>query len=182
MSDDERRGGARRAVSRGLLVLVMFVLGGAGLGVLWAQVVWTPAMGRVSDGAWLPFDERALSMETGGTSTYVVVAALGGLALGVLAALLSTRVELVVLAALLVGSAAAAYVMWRVGTGVGPMDPAVLARTAADGTELPSDLAVAGASPFLSLPVCALVGLAAVYFIAPEAGRAQHRPSASARG
>ncbi len=164
-------GGLRRAVGRGALVLAMFLLGGAGLGALWAQVVWTPAMGRVSSGSWLPFDERALSMQTGGTSTYVVVAAVGGLVLGVLAALLSTRAELVVLVALIIGSAGAAYVMWRVGIDLGPVDPVILARTAPDGTELPSNLTVAGASPFLSLPVCALAGLAVVYFLSPDAGR-----------
>ncbi len=173
-------GGLRRATGRGLLVLAMFPLAGAGLGVLWARVVWSPAMGRVSSGSWLPFDERALSMQTAGTSTYVVVAAVGGLVLGVLAALVSTRAELVVLVALLVGSTAAAYVMWRVGTDLGPVDPVVLARTAPDGTELPGDLAVAGASPFLSLPVCALVGLAVVYFLSPDAGRGQE-PSLTAR-
>ncbi|WP_411283002.1 hypothetical protein [Lapillicoccus sp.] len=163
-------------VRRPLAVLVGLVLAGALLGVLWSELVWTPPPGTVQGGQWFPLDERALSQQTGGTSSYVLVAAAGGLVLGVLAAMAGTRRELVTLAAVLVGGALAAYVMWQVGTWLGPADPAAVAAGEPDGTSVPGALVVEGATPFLALPTAALAGLAAVFFLSPAAGRSESAP------
>lgn len=156
---------------RVLAVVLAFVVGGAAAGLAWVEVVWTPARGVVQDGRWFPADERALAMTTGGTSTYVAVAAVTGLLLGVLSAVLAARLELVVLVTVLVGSAAAAYLMWQVGVWLAPPDPAAAAATAADGTRLPGALVVTGATPFLALPAGALAGLTGVFLASPAAGR-----------
>jgi len=163
-------------VLRPVGVLVAFVVLGAGLGALWSEVVWSAPPGVVDQGRWFPLDEQALAMQTGGTSTYVAIAAIGGLVLGILAAVVGTRAELLTLGAVLVGSVAAAYVMWQVGTLLGPPDPAVLARQAADGAPLPGELTVVGTTPFLALPVTALAGLAAVFFLSPDAGHRKSTP------
>lgn len=178
-----RPGPSRRALLlRGLALLLSFPAAGVLLGLLWVDVVWSPGEGQVSSGAWYPLDERALSMQTDGTSSYVLVAAIGGLVLGLLVALLSTRAELVGLAVVVVGGALAAYVMWAVGTGMGPADPMSLAKDAQDGTRLPSALTVQGASPFLVLPVVALGVLAITFFLSPEAGRAKSGVAADQAG
>lgn len=166
----------RTAAPRPLGVLAAFGLVGAGLGALWSEVVWSAPVGVVQQGRWFPLDERALAMQTGGTSTYVAIAAVGGLVLGVLAGLVAARAELLVLGAVVLGSAVAAYLMWQVGTLLGPPDPVGAARGAVDGTRLPGELTVEGSTPFLSLPVAALTGLAAVFLSAPGAG---HRKSTS---
>ena len=164
MSTRSRR---RRLVRPALLVLA-FVLVGAGLGVLWAQVVWSPPQGRISAGTWYPLGERALSAQTGGTSTYVALAALGGLVLGGVSAWAASRAELLVLAAVVVGGALAAWLMWQVGTALGPPDPDSV--SAADGTRLPGALTVAGVSPFLTLPTVALGVLTVALLVWPSSG------------
>lgn len=171
-----------RGAWRPLAVLVGLVLAGAVLGVVWGQLVWTPPPGTVQGGQWFPLDERALSLQTRGTSSYVLVAAAGGLVLGVLAALVGTRHELLTLLAVVLGGALAAYVMWQVGTWLGPADPAVVAADAPDGTSVPGALTVAGATPFLTLPATALAGLAAVFFLSPDAGRAESTPRTPSAG
>ena len=160
----------RRRLRRPTLVLAAFVVSGVVLGVLWAEVVWTPPQGRVTDGAWYPAGEQALSAQTGGTASYVLLAAAGGLVLGLLSAWAATRAELLVLGAVVVGGALAAYLMWQVGVLLGPPDPASLAASATNGTRLPGSLAVAGASPFLTLPTIALAVLAVALLVWPSAG------------
>lgn len=172
----------RTTVTRVAGVLVGFVVAGALLGVLWAEVVWTPATGRVVQGRWVPTDEESLAMLTGGTSTYVAVAAVGALVLGLAAALLAARVELGVLVAVLVGSVAAALLMWWVGTALGPPDPATAARSAEEGARLPGPLTVSGVSPFLVWPGVALTALTVVFLASPEAGRREAGLSGSERG
>ena len=54
-------------------------------------------------------------------------------------------------------------------------DPVALARSAPDGTRLPGTLVVTGASPFVALPVGALVALVVVFFGLGRPGR--RRPS-----
>ncbi len=166
-----------RSLVRAVGVVLVFAVVGVLLGVLWVEVVWSPALGQVSKGTWYPFDERSLSRETAGTSSYVLVAGIGGLVLGLLAAAVSARAELVVLAAVVVGGAVAACLMWWVGTTLGPADPATLAASVREGTELPGDLSVDGLSPFLVLPTTALAALATVWFLSPEAGRGKSRPA-----
>lgn len=161
---------------RPLAVLVGLVVGGALLGVVWVELVWTPPPGLVRGGQWIPLDERALSLQTRGTGSYVLVAAAGGLVLGVLAAIVGARQALLTLAAVVVGGALGAYVMWQVGTWLGPADPADVAAGAADGTSVPGALTVEGVTPFLALPTAALAGLSAVFFLLPAP---RHRESAS---
>ena len=58
----------------------------------------------------------------------------------------------------------ATWVMLRVGTALGPADPATVAADAKDGTEIAMNLTVEGRSPFLALPAGALLGLVVVFF------------------
>ncbi|MCW2816168.1 MAG: hypothetical protein JWN84_3623 [Nocardioides sp.] len=173
---------ARRAwrglVVENVVVVVVFALAGAGAGWFWER--WaTPAAGVVLEGAWrlgfrvegdfLTGDSTSFQRAFGVIGTYAVVCAVVGLVLGVLAALLCRRSELVTLVAVLLGSVVAAFVCYRVGLALGPPDPAVAARTAENGTVLVGDLSIDRRSPFVVLPLVALLSLASTYFLTTSA-------------
>lgn len=149
------------AARRMLLVLVAYAVTGALAGVVW-EWVWTPPTG-VALGQEFLLDGGGLRSEFSGTALYVVVGTLAGLLLGVAVALLAERHELVTLAAVLVGSMLAGWLMLRVGTALGPPDPEPLARAAEDYTPIQDQLRVSGHSPFVAFPGGALVGLIVIF-------------------
>lgn len=150
-----------RAASQVVAVIALFAVGGALAGVVW-EWLWTPQSGVVVEGEWL-LDTEALRADFSGTALYVLVAAVTGLLLGTLAAMLFDRHEIATLVAVAAGSALAAWLMWRVGQSLDPPDPHLVARTAKDGTRVPGRLEVAGRSPFTALPAGALLGLIVVF-------------------
>ncbi len=161
----------RSALPHLALVLLLFAVGGAVAGVVW-EWVWTPPVGMVADGRWL-LDADGLRDDVSGTALYIVVAAVAGLLLGVLAGLLPHPAELVTLAGVVVGSALAAWVMLEVGQALGPVDPRDLAADAGEGALLPGRLTVSGWSPYVAFTTGALVGLLVVLV-----GITRHPPKA----
>ena len=152
----------RRLLVQPALVLVALALAGALAGVVW-EWIWSPTIGVVVDHRWTAGTALGLQHEFSGTGWYVVVAAVAGLLAGVGVTLMADRVPLLTLAAVVVGSVLAAWLMLQVGTALGPPDPAAAARHAADGTRLPDQLSVSGRSPFIAFPVGALLGLVFVF-------------------
>lgn len=162
-----------RAVVVQLVVsLAIFAAAGAGAGLLWWHLWGPPATGTVSQHTWFT-DEPGLRQEFSGTGLFIVISAGLGLVLGAVVAWLLARAELVTLVAVLGGSALAAWLMTVVGVHLSPPDPQLLARTAADGTELPGHLFVAGRGPYAVLPAAALLALIGVFLLAPR--RRAHR-------
>jgi hypothetical protein len=151
----------RLAVQLGLAVVGLAAVG-ALAGAVW-QWLWTPTVGVAMDHHWTAGDAIGLQHEFSGTGWYVVVGLVAGLVAGVAVALLVDRVPLLTLAAVVVGSALAAWLMLVVGTALGPADQDVVARTAADGTKIPMQLTVTGHSPWIALPSGALIGLLLVF-------------------
>ena len=151
----------RQALQLGLVVAALAAVG-ALAGVVW-QWLWTPTVGVVVDHRWTAGDALGLQHEFSGTGWYVAVGLVAGLVAGVGVALLVDRVPLLTLAAVVIGSALAAWVMLLVGSALGPPDPAIAARTADDGTRLPMELSVTGRSPWIALPSGALIGLLVVF-------------------
>jgi hypothetical protein len=149
------------AALQALLVIGVFAAAGAAGGWLWYHL-WDVPDGVVSGGQWYT-DEAGLRDDFSGVALYVVLSAGAGLVLGALAAWLLHRSELVTLAAVVAGSVLAAYLMLRVGQHLSPADPATLATTAKDGTELDGALRVEGWPPRGAFTFGALVGLALVY-------------------
>ena len=155
----------RAASVQAALILGLFALAGAGAGWVW-HALWAPAPPGVAvEGRWLPLPPVGSAAQFAGTAWFVLVGVVAGLVLGVLVGLLLSREELVSLAAVVVGSAAATWAMYRVGVALAPPDPAPLAARAEDGTRLLGTLGVTGASPFAALPVGALVGLVLTYLL-----------------
>jgi hypothetical protein len=166
---------ARRVVAELALVLVGFAAVGAVAGVVWERI-WSPTVGVAVDHQWTAGDAIGLQHEFSGTGWYVVVASVAGILTGVVVALLAHRMPLLTLAAVVVGSVLAAWLMLVVGTALGPPDHEVVAATAADGTRIPMALSVTGRSAFTSLPAGALIGLMVVFIgLAPR-----RHPEASA--
>lgn len=153
-------------IRQAALVLVLFAATGAAAGYLWFRL-WDPPMGVVFDGKWF-LDEKGLRGEFSSTGWFIVVAAVAGLVLGGLSALIFDRSELMTLAAVAVGAVLATYLMWRLGVHLGPADPEVLAASTPDRQQLPGQIAVAGFSPFLVLPGTALASLALTYVSLPQ--------------
>lgn len=157
-----RRPDLRTGLVQLVIAVVALAAVGALAGVVW-EWVWTAPVGVVADHRWVAEDEAGLRAQFSGTGWYVVVAGVAGLVAGIVVGLVLTRVPLLTLVGVLLGSVLGAWLMMRVGVALGPPDPHTLARTAHDGTHLPAQLSVVRWSPYTSLPVGALVGLAVVF-------------------
>jgi hypothetical protein len=170
MSDGLSSPAHRTSLRTGLVqfLLAVLVLAGAGAlaGVVW-EWVWTPPVGVVVDHRWMAEDEAGLRGQFSGTGWFVVVATVAGLLAGAVVALFLDRVPLLTLLAVVVGSAAGTWLMLQVGAALGPSDPAKLALTAKDGTDLPGRLQVSRRTPWIAMPGGALVALALVFFGLP---------------
>jgi len=145
-----------------LLVVVLVAAVGALAGVVWERV-WSPPTGVVVHHQWVASSEAGLREEFTGTGWYVVVAAVAGLLVGAVVALVADRRPLVTLGALVVGTLTGAWLMRVAGVALGPDDPAGVAGTAKQGAHLPDMLRVSGASPYVAYPTGALVALALVF-------------------
>lgn len=145
------------------VVLVLAVVG-ALAGALW-EAVWTPPSGVAYQHRFV-LDGQGLTRDFAGTGLFVVIGVLAGLAVAVVLTLVLTVVplravvldEVWLVAALVVGGLAASYLMWQVGTLLGPSDAAHLARSAADYAPIPGDLRVHGVAAFGAFPAGALLG------------------------
>jgi hypothetical protein len=136
--------------------------------------LWDSPPGVAFEGEWypVPTDEGYRSI-FGATATYVLLGAVAGLVLGILAALLARTSELVTLAAVVVGTAVAAWLSYRLGTSLGPPDPAAIAKTAQDFEEIPGNLAITGHSPFVAWTFGGLLGVTSTYLL--TSGMAESR-------
>jgi len=146
-------------------ILVTFAVVGTACGFLWERV-WSAPEGLAYHHQWL-LDGEGLPQDFSGTGLYALIGAGCGLVLGFVLALVFDRDELVALVAITVGAVLAAYLMWVVGTALGPPDPHVVAKTADDFDPIPSDLRVQGKAAFLAFPTSALLGATAVFFLFP---------------
>jgi hypothetical protein len=149
------------ALAQGLVVVAVFAGMGALGGVLWYHL-WDVPNGIVAGHQWYT-SEAGLRDDFAGVGLYVAIGVLAGLLLGVLAASVFDRSELVTLLAVVVGSVLAAYLMLRVGYHLSPPDPDHVARTAEDGTKLDGALRVDSWPPRGAFPFGAVLGLTLVY-------------------
>lgn len=172
----------RAAVKAGV-VLAVLLAAGAGAGVVW-ELVWQPPTGVVARHQWLR-DAGNLGQDFSATGWYVVVGGVTALLVTAVLAWLLPGDELAVLVAVGLGAMLGGWVMYHVGHALGPADPEVLARDAARGTVLPSDLTLGGlegdprpltfdTSAMATFPLGALGGLAVTLLLTrgPARGRA----------
>ncbi|WGL53873.1 hypothetical protein P5P86_08590 [Nocardioides sp. BP30] len=175
----ERGPAARSAVLRVALIqagaiVVAFAVIGVICGFIWAAA-WSPAQGAVVKHVWYPLSwDRAQPTYFAGTGWYVVIGMIAGAIVGALAAWLCDRAELVTLAAVVLGGLLAAYLMRVVGLHRGPGDPQRLAKTAADGTKLPSQLTLTNWWMLAAMPGGALASLSVVFLTVTKRTPVRH--------
>ncbi len=150
-----------------LIILATFAAVGLVCGGLWYWW-WEPPQGVVNGGVWLT-DEEGLRGDFTGTALYVAIAVVAGAVTGAVTSFMLDRSELVTLVAVALGSALAGWLMLQVGQQLGPVDPEVLARAAADGTRLPGDLSISGRIPLVAFPGAAISALVGVFVLFPRA-------------
>ena len=169
-----------------LLVLVVYAVLGAVAGVVW-EWLWTPPVRLVEQHQLLYDSYASLRRVFTGTGWYALVGAVASAVLALAVCVLARARELVVLAAVVVGSIVAAFVMMKVGTALGPnATPARVVAHAANGTVVHDPLTVAGTSvwgvksAYLVWPMTSLFVLALTYFAWPVSFAPHHRAHADA--
>lgn len=151
-----------------VLVVVAYAVVGVVAGTVWERI-WTPPAEIVQQHKPYYVDYGSLRRVFTGTGLYALVGGAASAAVALAVGVLTRRRELFTLVAVVLGSAIAALLMWKVGVLLGPADPKTAAATAADGTLLPGNLAVSGRSPYLVWPMMSLFVLALVFFALPGA-------------
>ena len=152
------------AWGRALVPLLLGPVLGALAGWLWWSWWGPPPDGKVFESGgekvWypVPFDP-GVTRDFGGTATYVLLALVLSVALGVVAAWLLRRTPLVALGVALASAALAGVAMTVVGVQLSPPDPSTLLAEREVGDELPGHLHVSGWTPYLVWPGGALLGL-----------------------
>jgi hypothetical protein len=156
---------------RVVLVLVAFLLAGAGAGVLWERL-WDAPEGLTYKGHWYP-EPAGPDYSFSGIALFVVIAVPLGLVVAVLAGLRRDH-EVATVVAVLVGACLAGVVMYVVGSSLGPSDPQVLAAGKPDYTPLPGGLGLTAPDPdrepwhstaLVAFPVGAMLGLVGTYLL-----------------
>jgi hypothetical protein len=178
MSADASSVRLRTSILFAVGVVAAYVVVGAVAGVVW-EWVWSPPTQVVEQHQLFYTDYGSLRQVFTGTGLYVVVSVVASALTALGAGLLTRRHELLVLAAVTLGSLAAAYTMHAVGVALGPPDPTQLAKTAADGTHFSAQLVVNGKTPYLVWPMVSLFVLSLVFFAMPG-GRYRHRADTAA--
>lgn len=152
-----------RVLLMAAFVVALFGAGGALGGWLWERR-WTPSEGVAYDHKFVLTGEGP-ARDFSATGSYLVIAVVIGLALGLAVALVVRGQELAALLLVVACSAVAAWLMATVGHALGPPDPGPLAARAEDFTLLRQDLTVTGFSPYLAFPFGAVLGLVGGYLL-----------------
>jgi len=160
--------------------LVLGLVVGAGGGWLVERLWAPPTTGMVVDHKWyrgvVSIDPPLVAQNSdqsvfAGIGWYVVVAVVGGLLVGLVSALFLARRELVTLAAVVVATLAAGFVMYAVAAHLAPTDPQSLAAHARNGTVLEDTLRLGSHWIVLACPAGGLAAVAAVFLMLHPRGR-----------
>jgi peptidoglycan/LPS O-acetylase OafA/YrhL len=158
-------------VTRVAVVLVGFLVAGAGAGVLWERL-WDAPDGLTYQGQWY-LEPAGPDYSFSGIALFVMIAFPLGLVLAVLAGTRRDH-EVATVLAVLVGACLAGVVMYVVGTSLGPGDPQALAAGKPDYTPLSGGLGLTAPDPdrepwhstaLVAFPMGAMAGLVATYLL-----------------
>ncbi len=121
-----------------------FAILGIGAGWLWT-VLWSPAHGEVYQHVWYPYSwDRAQPATFEAVGVFASVGVLLGLVLGGIAVVWLDASVLASVCAVIVGGVLAAVTMRAIGLHLGPADPQIAAKSAANGTVLSSQIVWGG--------------------------------------
>lgn len=142
-----------------LVSLLVFSVAGVLGAVVWA---------RVTDLATYPVTQQLpeplppgviVSANFASDMSFLVIAAVGGLACSILCTALFRRQGLVLLASVVGGAALASYLTYAIGAALGPEPLAAQAAAATVGDTLTSPLQVSATAVLLVWPLAAVIGL-----------------------
>lgn len=197
-----RRGWVVPSVQAVTIVVVCGVLGLIG-GWLWERL-WTPGRGLVWHGQWnkglLYLNQKTFAQRWSenvhqdiysAVAIYLLIALAAGALIGLVAAFLLARREIVTLGALSVGGVLGGWVMGAFGIALGPTDPNTVAAHSANGVILPDSLQLDGLNwhlnlfgwhltpnlLYLAFPGAALLVLAIVFLAFDRAPRFEASPA-----
>lgn len=167
--------GRSGAAVQAVVFVAVFALSGAVAGVVW-ELLWDAPGGVAFEGRWF-LEPAGPDHSFTGTGWYVLVAIVAGAVTAFALGWCCPRHELVGMAAFVVGSMLAGWVMFKVGHALGPDDPRLLAAGQPDLTAIPSDLTVAGvdgqprlfrldSSAMAAYPIGAMIASIYVYLVA----------------
>lgn len=159
----------RRALVEAAAILVLFAVAGAASGWFWEQR-WTPPDGIGYHGKWYPYG-TGVEHAFDGTGSFVLIASVVGLVLGLVCAWSFTASELGTVVAVVVGGALAAWVMHRVGLSLAPGGLAERARNATAAVPLKGSLRTYGDSYRVAFPGAAILGPALMFLCFPPRRR-----------
>jgi hypothetical protein len=153
-------GGPRSAAGSVLgdaaVVLGAFLAAGLVAGVLWPHLVHPVHVTRTSAG--IVTGELDLSHRIDNDGWYSVLAAVGGLVLGVVLSLWRRTNEVVTVLLVTAGAFLAAWVSAVVGRALGPDDPRKALAHAAVGATAPDRVTVSAHAAYLVWPIAAVAG------------------------
>jgi hypothetical protein len=164
--------GSHTVVTRVAVVLVGFLLAGAGAGVLWERL-WTAPEGLTYKGQWY-LEPAGPDYSFSGIALFVMIAFPLGLVLAVIAGLRPDH-EVATVLTVLVAACLAGVVMYVVGNSLGPADPQALAAGKPDYTPLSGGLGLTAPDPhrepwhstaLVAFPAGAMAGLVGSYLLA----------------
>lgn len=155
----------RGAFADAVTVLGALVVAGALGGVLWWLLVDPAVVTKTREGATLSVLE--LQRQFAADGWYAVIAIVGGFLSGLGLTAWRTRDFRLTVVLLVVGAAAAAWVMATVGGALGPAEPDSVLADAKPGAQAQVPLAVTGAPFYLMWPVAALAGSLMVLWSSP---------------
>lgn len=166
---EQARPPVRDAVGRAIVVLVLFMVAGAGAGVLWERL-WDAPAGMTFQGEWF-LEPAGPDVSFGGVALFVLIAFPLGIVLAVLAGLRRGH-EVATVVTVLLAAGLAGIVMYAVGSSLGPGDPQALAVGTPDFTPISGDLELTApdgegapyrSTALVALPAGAMTGLVAMY-------------------
>jgi hypothetical protein len=148
-----------------LVVLGSFLLAGVAAGLLWPHLVEPVLVSRTDAG--ISTDELALAHRFSNDGWYAVLAAVGGLGLGLVTTAWRRTHEVVTLLVVVAGALLAALVSAQLGHLLGPEDPDIVLAGAEAGATAPDVVRVTAEAVYLVWPIAALVGALLVLSSAP---------------
>ena len=164
----------RLTLRRLALVVVGFLVAGAGAGVLW-QRLWEPTAGVTYQDTWY-LEPAGPDVAFQAIALFVMIAFPLGMVLAMVSGLWRGG-ETATVVTVLVAATAAGILMYVVGAALGPPDPQVLAAGSPDYTALPGGLGLTAPDPgrtpwhstaLVAFPTGAMTGLVAMFLFGSQ--------------
>ncbi len=156
-----------------ILTAAAMLLLGVAAGFVWERLA-TPAEWEVRQGG-IVMGEAAAKGDFAVIVVFIAVGALASLLWGAFAAWTLRDLGWIVTPLIIVLTAIASVIAWRLGIRLGPPDPASV-KGLTVGDHVPAKLAVDGIAPFLVWPIFGLAGFIGATLLGTRLDESAHEP------